>query len=45
MRDDRVYLTHILECIDWIESYTREGHAVFNASRQIQDAVLRNFEC
>jgi uncharacterized protein with HEPN domain len=44
VRDDRVYLTHILECIDWIESYTREGHAVFNASRQIQDAVLRNFE-
>ena len=44
MRDDRVYLVHILECIEWIESYTREGHDAFNASRQIQDAVLRNFE-
>ena len=44
MRDDRVYLTHILECIEWIESYTREGYAAFSASRQIQDAVLRNFE-
>jgi len=44
VRDDRVYLTHILECIEWIESYTREGYTAFSASRQIQDAVLRNFE-
>lgn len=44
MNGDRLYLTHILECIAWIESYTREGYAAFSASRQIQDAVLRNFE-
>ena len=27
MRDDRVYLRHILECMDAIASYTGDGHA------------------
>ncbi len=44
MNGNRLYLMHILECIDWIESYTREGYPAFSQSHQIQDAVLRNFE-
>jgi uncharacterized protein with HEPN domain len=44
MNEERLYLTHILECIDWIESYTREGYIAFAGSHQIQDAVIRNFE-
>jgi uncharacterized protein with HEPN domain len=44
MTGDRLYLTHILECIEWIESYTRDGYAAFVESRKTQDAVFRNFE-
>lgn len=44
MKDDRLYLIHILECIGKIENYTREGRAVFMDSSMIQDAVIRNFE-
>ena len=44
MKGNQLYLTHILECIDWIESYTREGYTAFAESHQIQDAVIRNFE-
>ena len=44
MKDDRLYLVHILECITQIESYTRDGREVFMRERMIQDAVVRNFE-
>ncbi|MBP7689789.1 MAG: DUF86 domain-containing protein [Thermoflexales bacterium] len=44
MMNDRLYLIHMLECITWIESYTRDGYAAFAESHQIQDAVIRNFE-
>lgn len=44
MKDDQLYLTHILECIQRIESYTADGYAAFSQSQQIQDAVIRNFE-
>ncbi|MBI5566652.1 MAG: DUF86 domain-containing protein [Chloroflexi bacterium] len=44
MIDDRLYLIHILECIEWIESYTLGGYTAFAESHQIQDAVIRNFE-
>ncbi|OPY56236.1 MAG: hypothetical protein A4E51_00544 [Methanosaeta sp. PtaU1.Bin055] len=29
MKDDRLYLVHILECIDRIERYTAEGKKAF----------------
>ena len=29
MKDDRLYLIHILECIEKIEVYTAEGRAHF----------------
>ena len=44
MTRDRLYLIHILECIEKIESYTVDGREAFMKSRMIQDAVIRNFE-
>ena len=41
---DRLYLTHIAECIQYIEEYTVSGHDSFMADRRTQDAVIRNFE-
>jgi len=42
VKDDRVYLDHILECIRRIEEDVRPGRDVFMASHTLQDAVLRN---
>lgn len=44
MKDNRLYLTNIKECIEQIESYTIEGKETFLQNRMIQDAVIRNFE-
>ena len=44
MKDDKLYLIHISECIERIESYTQEGREAFLQSRMTQDAVIRNFE-
>ena len=45
MKDDRLYLIHIGECIDRIESYT-QGMAkeAFLTSSLVQDAVVRNLQ-
>jgi len=44
MKDDRLYLIHIRECIQRIESYTSAGETDFKGSTLIQDAVLRNLQ-
>ena len=44
MKDDRVYLRHILRCIGRIEEYTKEGRDKFFESHLIQDAVIRNLQ-
>lgn len=44
MKDDRVYLLNIIECIEWIQNYTSSGEEEFIKSRLIQDAVNRNLE-
>ena len=44
MKDDRLYLAHILECIAKIESYTAEGRDFFLSDEKTQDAVLRNLQ-
>ena len=41
---DRLYLTHIAECIERVEDYTSQGHNSFMTSHLIQDGVIRNFE-
>ncbi len=44
MKDDKLYLIHISECIQKIESYTSTGRNAFVKSTLNQDAVVRNFE-
>ena len=44
MKDDRVYLRHILECVRRIEENTSAGYDAFMASHTFQDAVLRNLQ-
>ena len=44
MKDVRVYLAHIMECIERIELYTRDGREAFLANPMAQDAVIRNLE-
>ena len=44
MKDDKLYLIHISECIQRIESYVQGGKAAFIESRMEQDAIVRNFE-
>jgi uncharacterized protein with HEPN domain len=42
MKDDRLYLAHIQDCIDHILQFTSHGKVAFLAERKTQDAVLRN---
>jgi uncharacterized protein with HEPN domain len=42
VKDDRLYLVHIGECVERIERYTAEGQEAFFADPKTQDAVLRN---
>ncbi len=43
-KDPRVYLAHILECVQKIERFTADGRERFFQDEMVQDAVLRNFE-
>jgi uncharacterized protein with HEPN domain len=42
MKDDRLYLLHVSECIAYIQEFTAHGKEAFLADRKTQDAVLRN---
>ena len=44
MKDDRIYLNHILEAIEDIERYTASGYEAFIRERMQQDAVIRKLE-
>ena len=44
MKDDRLYLIHISECIGRIQEYVGGGREAFMASTLIQDAVVRNLQ-
>lgn len=44
MKDDRVYLQHILEGLDAIVGYTSEGRSRFLADRKTQKAILRELQ-
>jgi uncharacterized protein with HEPN domain len=43
-RDARVFLRHVLLCVERIESYTAEGREAFFSDSKTQDAVIRNLE-
>ena len=44
MKDDAIYIRHILECIRRVEENTAGGFDSFMASHTLQDAVLRNLQ-
>lgn len=44
MKDEKLYIVHMLECAGRIASYTREGREEFFRDSKTQDAVVRNFE-
>ncbi len=44
MKDACLYLVHIIECVDKIKLFTKDGKDIFLSSILIQDAVYRNFE-
>jgi uncharacterized protein with HEPN domain len=41
---DRVLLAHMRDCLDRIAEYTHAERARFDASRLVQDAVIRNLQ-
>jgi uncharacterized protein with HEPN domain len=45
VKDDRLYLVHILECIARIETYVKgKDEAGFLKDSMLQDAVIRNLQ-
>ncbi|CAN5899299.1 MAG: DUF86 domain-containing protein [Gemmatimonadota bacterium] len=44
MKDDAIYIEHVLESIRRIEEGVAQGRDVFFASHLLQDAVLRNLQ-
>ncbi len=42
MKDDKLYLIHIGECLGRIEQYVKDGKKSFFSDTKTQDAVLRN---
>jgi len=44
VKDDGVYLKHVLRCIARIEEYTVAGRESFFSSHLIQDGVIRNLQ-
>ena len=44
MKGDQLYLKHILDAIDKVDTYIAVGHEVFIASSHWQDAVIRQLE-
>lgn len=44
MKDDRLYLIHIQQCLERIREFVRSGHEGFFGDRKTQDAVLRNLQ-
>jgi len=44
MRDDSVYLQHVLDSAKRVLDYTRGGRGAFLANPMAQDAVVRNIE-
>lgn len=44
MKDEKLYLVHMIECGKRIMSYTQLGRDSFLRDTKTQDAVVRNFE-
>ncbi len=44
MKDERLYLRHILQALERIEQYAGSDRQAFARNTMAQDAVMRNFE-
>lgn len=44
MKDNRLYLIHVRECLGRINRYLSHGKVDFMEDEMVQDAVLRNLE-
>ena len=44
MKDNKIYLAHIISSIGRIEEYVSDGRDSFMSSTLIQDAVIRNLQ-
>jgi uncharacterized protein with HEPN domain len=44
VKDDRIYLAHILDAIHDVEQYASVGRSVFMLDKMRQDAVIRKLE-
>jgi len=44
VKDDRLYLGHILEAIERILVYGRDGEETFRRELRTQDAIIRNLQ-
>ena len=44
MKNDAIYLEHIIDCIDRINDYTEKDQFTFTNSSMVQDAVIRNLQ-
>ncbi len=44
MSNQRIYIRHMLECVERIQDYTAPGYATFAEETMMQDAVMRNLE-
>jgi predicted RNase H-like nuclease len=44
MKDERIYLRHILECIEAIQDYNARGSDAFLTDRKTCKATLREFQ-
>ena len=44
MTKDKAYIIHIIEAIDYINSYTKEGEKSFQDDHKTYDAVLRQLQ-
>jgi uncharacterized protein with HEPN domain len=44
VKEDLLYLIHILDAFGKIQAYTTQGREAFLTSPVIQDAVVRNYE-
>lgn len=44
MKEDKVYLEYILECIQLIETYCQGGREEYINNQMVQDAILRRLQ-
>ncbi len=44
MKDELLYVEHVLDCIGRIDEYAQGRKSVFIGSRLVQDAVVRNLQ-